>query len=64
MNPLYLPVDHASGYIEEKGVNKYLVFGSTDKNKELLKKYNDFGTELKTKSKKYAIVSVITKKIT
>ena len=64
MNPLYLPIDHASGYIEEKGVNKYLVFGSTDKNKELLKKYNDFGTELKTKSKKYAIVSVITKKIT
>ena len=41
MNPLYLRVDHASGYIEEKGVNKYLVFDSTDENKELLKKYND-----------------------
>ena len=41
MNPLYLLIDHASGYIEEKGVNKYLVFDSTDENKELLKKYND-----------------------
>ena len=25
INSLYLIVDHASGYIEEKGVNKYLV---------------------------------------
>ena len=30
-------VDNASGYIEEKGMNKYLIFGSTDENKELLK---------------------------
>ena len=29
VNPLYLIITHASGYIEEKGVNKYLV------NKEL-----------------------------
>ena len=36
---MYLIIDHASGYIEEKGVNKYLVFDSTDENKELLKKY-------------------------
>ena len=41
VNPLYLTISHASGYIEEKGVNKYLVFDSTDENKELLKKYND-----------------------
>ena len=41
VNPLYLTISHASGYIEEKGVNKYLVFNSTDENKELLKKYND-----------------------
>ena len=40
VNPLYLTVTHASGYIEEIGVNKYLVFNSTDENKELLKKYN------------------------
>ena len=37
---MYLRIDHASGYIEEKDVNKYLVFDSTDENKELLKKYN------------------------
>ena len=30
VNPLYLTISHASGYIEEKGVNKYLVFNSTD----------------------------------
>ena len=41
VNPLYLTIAHASGYIEEKGVNKYLVFNSTDENKELLKKYSD-----------------------
>ena len=46
VNPLYLSIDHASGYIEEKGVNKYLVFNSTDENKELLKKYNDVLMEL------------------
>ena len=41
VNPLYLGITHSNGYIEEKGMNKYLVFDSTDKNKELLKKYND-----------------------
>ena len=38
VNPLYLLINHASGYIEEKGVNKYLIFDSTDGNKEVLKK--------------------------
>ena len=52
VNPLYLTIAHASGYIEEKGVNKYLVFDSTDENKELLKKYNDVWNGIKTKSKK------------
>ena len=41
VNPLYLGVTYANGYIEEKGANKYLVFNSTDENKELLKNYND-----------------------
>ena len=41
VNPLYLIIAHANGYIEEKGVNKYLIFESTDENKELLKKNND-----------------------
>ena len=28
VNPLYLRINHANGYIEEKGANKYLVFDS------------------------------------
>ena len=53
VNPLYLLISHANGYIEEKGVNKYLVFDSTDKNKELLKKKKMmFSMELEIKSKK------------
>ena len=51
VNPLYLLIDHASGYIEEKGVNKYLVFDSTDENKELLKKYNDVFNGIRDKIK-------------
>ena len=34
VNPLYLRVDHATGYIEEKNGSKYLIFDPTDKNKE------------------------------
>ena len=37
VNPLYLLVNRASGYIEEKDVNKYLILDSTDENKELMK---------------------------
>ena len=51
-NLLYLLIAHGNRYIQEKGVNKYFVFDSTDENKELLKKYNDFLMELETKSKK------------
>ena len=51
VNPLYLIIAHASGYIEEKGVNKYLVFNSTDENKELLKKYNDVFNGIRDKIK-------------
>ena len=65
VNPLYLRINHASGYIEEKGINEYLVFDSTDENKELLKKNTMmFLMELGIKSKKYAVISVIMKKIT
>ena len=41
LNTLYLRSSSANGYIEEKGINKYLIFDSTDENKELLKKWND-----------------------
>ena len=49
--PLYLLISHASGYIEEKGMDKYLIFHSTDENKELLKKYNGVFNGIKDKIK-------------
>ena len=52
VNLLYLIIAHASGYIEEKDVNKYLIFHSTYENKELLKNTMMFGMELETKSRK------------
>ena len=51
VNPLYLIIDHASGYIEEKEVNKYFIFDSTDENEELLKKYNDVWNGIKNEIK-------------
>ena len=48
---MYLIIDHASGYIEEKEMNKFLVFDSTDENKELLKKYNDVFNGIRNKIK-------------
>ena len=44
---MYLQVNCANGYIEEKNGNKYLVFDSTDENKELLKKYTDVWNRIK-----------------
>ena len=38
---MYLNITHANGYIEEKGMNKYLVFNSKDENKKLFKKYDN-----------------------
>ena len=52
LNPLYIGIDHANGYIEEKIRNKYLIFDSVDESKELLKNTTMFGMELRTKSKR------------
>ena len=49
VNPLYLLVNHTSEYIEEKNENKYLIFDSTDENKDLLKKHNDVWSGIKNK---------------
>ena len=38
LNPLYLMIGKVDRYIEENNGNKYLVFTSTDENKEVLKK--------------------------
>ena len=57
---MYLITDHASGYIEEKEVDKYLIFDSTDENKELLKKYNDVFNGIRNNIKKKFIMKKIT----
>ena len=48
----YITIKKIDDDIEEKGVNKYLVFNSTDENKELLKKYNDVFNGIRNKIKK------------
>ena len=42
-------INHAKGYTKEKNANEYLIFDSTDENKELLKKYNDVWNGIKNK---------------
>ena len=44
-------INHASGYIEEKNGNKYLIFDSADENKEVLKKCADVLDGIKNKIK-------------
>ena len=51
VNPLYLLVNHASGYIKEKNGNKYLIFDSVDENKKVFKKYADVWDGIKNKIK-------------
>ena len=50
-NPLYLLINHATGYIKDEDENKYLIFDSTDENKELLKKYTDVWDGIKNEIK-------------
>ena len=67
VNPLYLLVNHASGYFEEKDGNKYLIFDdSVNENKELLKKYADVWDGIKNEIKAIngGKKKMITKKIT
>ena len=52
MNPLYLCINNASRDIEEKGVNKYLIFDPIGENKELFEKYNDVFNGIRDKIKK------------
>ena len=64
VNSLYLHITHASGYIEEINENKYLIFDSIDKNKELPKNTVKFLMELSVKLKKQAMMSVVIMKKT
>ena len=47
VNLLYLVTDKVIGHTEEKNGSKYLVFDSTDENKEVLKKYPELWDEIK-----------------
>ena len=47
INSVDFIIDELNAYIEEKNGSKYLIFASTDKSKEVLKKY----TELWNKTK-------------
>ena len=51
VNPLYLRINNASGYIKEINKDKYLIFDDTDKNKELLEKYDDVFSGIMSKIK-------------
>ena len=52
INPLYLRINHASGYIQEKNGNKYLILDDyVDENKEVLKKFADVWNGIKNKIK-------------
>ena len=44
VNPLYLGITHANGYIEEKGMDKYLVVDST---KECERVWSEIRSEIK-----------------
>ena len=52
VNPLYLRIDNANGYIEEINEDKYSVFNVTDENKKLLKRYDDVFNGIMDKIKK------------
>ena len=50
LNPLYLLVNNPSWYIKEKNGNNFLIFDSTDENKEILEKYSDVWSGIKNKT--------------
>ena len=52
VDPLYLGIDNASGYIKEVNEDKFLVFNVTDENEELLKRYDDVFNGIMDKMKK------------
>ena len=61
---MYLRVNHANEYIEEKNGNKYLVFDTADENKELQKKYKDIWNGIKNKINKINVNEFDYEKIT
>ena len=47
VNPLYLMINEMIGHFKEKNGNKYLVLNDVDKNKEVLKKYEEVWEDIK-----------------
>ena len=47
VKPLYFIIGKVNGYINKKNGNKYLVFASADKYKEVLQKYTEFWDRIK-----------------
>ena len=45
---MYFIIGEVDGYIEESNENKYLIFASTDKNKEVLRKYTERSDKIKS----------------
>ena len=50
-NPLYLIIGKVNGHIEEKNGSKYLVFDSTDENRQVLKNTHNSGMVLRNEIK-------------
>ena len=48
-NPLYLIFNDVNWYIKGSNGNKYFIFASTDKKKEVFKKYTELWNEIKLK---------------
>ena len=46
-NSLYLIFNNVDVYIEKSNENKYLIFASTDQNKEALENYTELWDEIK-----------------
>ena len=44
---LIMQIDNVDVYIEENNENKYLIYASTDKKKEVLEKYTELWDEIK-----------------
>ena len=47
LNHLYLMINRIDGFIEEINVDKYLHISDTDRNSEVLKKYNEVFNRIK-----------------
>ena len=55
VNHLHLMINEMIGHFEEKNENKYLVLDDVDENKEVSKKYEEFGKVLNKKLKRLMV---------